>query len=113
MRASLPPKPNSAKDKPSTRNLLPQQSFKTKNLPQECERTVLIIPGTPTSEGPQDRPSSSRSFSLTKVFSVSAKRTHSLPVTPMANSGPVPVREHDVVGQSDSVVRASCYISDI
>ncbi|KAJ8642123.1 hypothetical protein MRB53_018817 [Persea americana] len=101
-RAGLPPKPTSAKGKPSTRNLLPQRSFRTKNLPPECERTVLIIPGTPTSEEPQDRPFSSRSFSLTKVFSVSAKRTHSLPVTPMANSGPQPVLEQDMVGHSDS-----------
>ncbi|KAJ8631368.1 hypothetical protein MRB53_024691 [Persea americana] len=100
-RASLPPRPSSAKGRPSMRNL--QRSFKMKNLPPECEKTVLLTPETPTSSEPQDKPSSSRSFSLTRVFSLSAKRTHSLPVTPVANSGPEPLQEQDVVAHSDFI----------
>ncbi|XP_043689920.1 uncharacterized protein LOC122640743 [Telopea speciosissima] len=84
-RPGLPPRPSSAKFKPSIRNLLPQRSFKTKNLLQEGEKIVLIS-DTPPSEGSVDKPSTSRSFSLTKVFSSSTKRTNSLPVTPVANS---------------------------
>ncbi|KAF8408764.1 hypothetical protein HHK36_004833 [Tetracentron sinense] len=100
MRAGLPPRPNSAKFKPY-RNLLPQRSFKVKNLSHEGEKTVLIIPDTPPSEGPLDKPSTSRSFSLTKVFSSSsAKKTHSLPVTPVANSGPESVQEKNLDVQS-------------
>ncbi|KAJ4976255.1 hypothetical protein NE237_001361 [Protea cynaroides] len=82
----LPPRPSSAKFKPSIRNLLPQRSFKTKILSQEVEKTVLIS-DAPPSEGSMDKPSTSRSFSLTKVFSSSsAKRINSLPFTPVANS---------------------------
>ncbi|XP_052178344.1 uncharacterized protein LOC127792062 [Diospyros lotus] len=83
-RAGLPPRPNSAKFKSSVRNLLPQRSFRGKGLSQDGEKTVLILPDTPLSE----RPSTSRSFSLNKVFvSSSTKSAHSLPVTPVANSG--------------------------
>ncbi|XP_077220560.1 uncharacterized protein LOC143854457 [Tasmannia lanceolata] len=102
-RASLPPRPSSVKGKPSMRNLLPQRSIKTKNLTLD-EKTVFLIPGTPLSEEPKDKPSTSRTFSLTKVFSsTSARRTYSLPVTPVANSGPTSVEERHVVDQSDSV----------
>uniref|UniRef100_A0A0D9VCJ8 RING-CH-type domain-containing protein n=1 Tax=Leersia perrieri TaxID=77586 RepID=A0A0D9VCJ8_9ORYZ len=63
-RSGLPPRPNSTRAKSSTRGIIPQRSFKAK-------------------------PTTSRSFSFTKVISsLSAKRTHSLPVTPVATSGP-------------------------
>ncbi|KAF5725565.1 hypothetical protein HS088_TW23G00289 [Tripterygium wilfordii] len=93
-RAGLPPRPNSASFKASVKNMLPQRSFRTKSLYQDGEKTVLIIPDTPHSNAPLDKPSTSRSFSLNKVFfSPSAKTIHSLPVTPNANSGPQPVVE--------------------
>ncbi|XP_010246422.1 PREDICTED: uncharacterized protein LOC104589712 isoform X2 [Nelumbo nucifera] len=96
-RAGLPPRPSSAKFKPSMRNLLPQLSFRTKNLSQEGEKTVLLIADVTPSEVPPDKPSTSRSFSLTKVFSSpSTKRTHSLPVTPVAHSGPDTVWEKNL-----------------
>ncbi|XP_077243899.1 uncharacterized protein LOC143884292 isoform X2 [Tasmannia lanceolata] len=102
-RANLPPRPSSVKGKPSTRNLLPQRSLKTKNLNPEGEKTFFLIPGTPLSEEPKDKPSTSRTFSLTKVFSsTSTKKTYSLPVTPVSNSGPKSVQERHVVDQSDS-----------
>lgn len=88
-KAGLPPRPSSAKFKSSMRNLLPQKSFKVKNSYQDGEKTVLIIPDTMPSESSlEKKPSTSRSFSLNKVFfSSSTKSTHSLPVTPIANSG--------------------------
>ncbi|XP_058100095.1 uncharacterized protein LOC131244598 isoform X2 [Magnolia sinica] len=103
-RAGLPPRPSSAKGRSSMRHLLSQRSFKTKASVPECEKTVLLIPGMPTSEELQDKPSTSRSFSLTRVFSAATtKRTHSLPVTPVANSGPESVQERDVVDHFDSI----------
>lgn len=85
-RAGLPPRPSPAKSRTlSMKNLLPQRSFKNKSVIPEGEKAVLITPGTPLSG--EDKPStSSKSFSLSKVFS-SSKRTNSLPVTPVANSG--------------------------
>ncbi|KAG1331843.1 E3 ubiquitin-protein ligase MARCH7 [Cocos nucifera] len=101
-RAGLPPRPMSARTKSSIRNLLSQRSFKTKSSTPESDRTILLIPGTPSSEG-QDKPSTSKPFSLTKVLSsASAKITHSLPVTPVASSGPGPGP-----GQERHVVDAS------
>ncbi|XP_042500693.1 probable E3 ubiquitin-protein ligase MARCHF10 isoform X2 [Macadamia integrifolia] len=76
-KSGLPPRSGTAKFKPSIRSLLPQRSTKNKGLSQD----------TPPSEGSLDKPSTSKSFSLTKVFSLSsAKRTTSLPITPVVNS---------------------------
>ncbi|KAH7654374.1 Zinc finger RING/FYVE/PHD-type protein [Dioscorea alata] len=87
-RAGLPPRPATARTKSSTKKLLPQWSFKAKNTTPEGDRTILLIPGAPTSSGQQDKPSTSRTFSLPKVFSaVSGKFTHSLPSTPIGNPG--------------------------
>ncbi|KAK7316517.1 hypothetical protein RJT34_00041 [Clitoria ternatea] len=85
----LPPRPNSAKVKSSMRNLLSERSFRAKTCSsQDCERTVLIVPDTLPSDGPPDKPSTSRSYSLNKIlFPSSSKSAHSLPVTPSANSG--------------------------
>ncbi|KAK6130771.1 hypothetical protein DH2020_035482 [Rehmannia glutinosa] len=97
-RAGLPPRPNSAKLKSSVKNMLPQKSSRAKNISQEAEKTVLIIPDTPLS----DKPSTSRSFSLNKIlFSASTKSAHSLPVTPMANADPKPSQENHVDQQSN------------
>lgn len=84
-RGGLPPRPNSARVKPSMRNLLPQRSFRAKNCSQDCERTVLIVPDTSPSDGPLDKPSTSRSLSLNKVLVPPTKAANSLPVTPIAN----------------------------
>ncbi|KAK3227350.1 hypothetical protein Dsin_007212 [Dipteronia sinensis] len=101
-RAGLPPRPNSAKFKSSVRNLLPQRSFRSKNMSQDGEKTVLIIPDTPPSDGPPDKPSTSRSFSLNKVFFPSSmKVAHSLPATPRADSGPDSVQERHLHSQPD------------
>ncbi|KAJ6332271.1 hypothetical protein OIU76_010625 [Salix suchowensis] len=63
----LPPRPNSAKFKSTVKNLLPQRSLKSKILSEDGEKIVLIVPDTPPSDSPADKPSTSRSFSLNKV----------------------------------------------
>ncbi|WOL17794.1 hypothetical protein Cni_G26587 [Canna indica] len=101
-RAGLPPRPTSTRTKSSIRSLFSQRSIRMKNSTPEGDRTVLLIPGTPTSEGQQDKPSTSRQFLLTRVFSsVSAKRPHSLPVTPVGNPGPSFDQERHVVDISN------------
>ncbi|RDY02178.1 putative E3 ubiquitin ligase SUD1, partial [Mucuna pruriens] len=85
----LPPRPNSAKLRSSMRSLLPQRSFKTTTCSQDIERTGLIVPSTPPSDAPLDKPSTSTHLSLNnkiKVISPSTKLAHSLPVTPFAIS---------------------------
>lgn len=105
-RSGLPPRPNSTKFRSSVRNLLPQRSLiRGKNLTQDGEKTVLIMPDTP----PSDKPTTSRSFSLNKVlFSTSTKSAHSLPVTPLANSGTDPVQERQSDHDSKSSVSVFC-----
>ncbi|BFG25830.1 hypothetical protein CerSpe_121040 [Prunus speciosa] len=101
-RAGLPPRPNSAKIKSSMKNVFPQKSFRAKNLPLDGEKTILIIPDTPSSDGHLAKPSTSRSFSLNKVFfSPSMKATHSLPVTPSANVGSETVQGRHLESHSD------------
>ncbi|VAI79953.1 unnamed protein product [Triticum turgidum subsp. durum] len=81
-RAGLPPRPNSARPKSSIK----QQSFRLRNSTHEGDRTILLLPGT-ASEGSQDNPTQPGSFSFRKVInSLSAKRTYSLPVTPVGTS---------------------------
>ncbi|TKY57542.1 E3 ubiquitin ligase SUD1 [Spatholobus suberectus] len=83
----LPPRPNSAKVRSSMRSLLPQRSIKTNTCSQDTERTGLIVPNTPPSDAPLDKPSTSTHLSLNnKVISPSTKVAHSLPVTPFATS---------------------------
>lgn len=105
-RAGLPPRPTSAKYKTSFKNLLPLRSVRTQNVSQEGEgeKTVFLIPETPPSTIPLPRPIS-RSFSMTKLFSSSSpKTTLSLPVTPVANSAPIPsnVQQRDLLNRSDA-----------
>lgn len=65
-----------------------------KNVSNEMEKTVLMIPDTVPSDG-SDKPSTSRSFSLNKVIFPSLKSAHSLPVTPIATSYPETAQEQD------------------
>ncbi|CAD5169466.1 unnamed protein product [Musa acuminata subsp. malaccensis] len=108
VRAGLPPRPSSTRAKSSIRSLFPQRSLKTKNSTPEGDRTVLLIPRTPSSEGPQEQASTSRQFFITKVLpstkalsSGSTNRTHSLPVTPVANCGPSAVQERHAIDISN------------
>lgn len=106
-RAGLPPRPHSAKIKSSVKYLFPQKSFRAKNLPHDGEKTILILPDTASSDGPLEKPSTSRSFSLNRMFfSPSIKATHSLPVTPSANSGSESVQGRHLESHSDFSVSA-------
>ncbi|XP_066369820.1 uncharacterized protein [Miscanthus floridulus] len=85
-RVGLPPRPNSTRTKSSIKNINPQNSFRARSSAQEGDRVVLLNPGT-SSEGQQNNPTTARSFSFRKVISsLSAKRTHSLPVTPVGTT---------------------------
>ncbi|KAJ1703900.1 hypothetical protein LUZ63_003679 [Rhynchospora breviuscula] len=104
-RHGLPPRPSSTRAKSSLRSILSSKSLigrsrsqKEGQESQEGERTILIKPGEPLSEGEKlERPSGSGLFSLTRVFSnVSAKRTHSLPVTPVGTAAPTCKDSHAV-----------------
>ncbi|XP_039031891.1 uncharacterized protein LOC120166749 [Hibiscus syriacus] len=99
-KAGLPPRPHSAKIRSSVRNLLPQGSFRVNNFCQKGEKMVLIVPETPPSNCSLEKPSTSRSFSLNKVLFPSTKVAHSLPVTPIAYSGPKPIPERHIDAQS-------------
>lgn len=100
-RAVFLPRLNSTRTKSSIRSLFPQRSFRSKNLTLEGDRTVLLVPGTVSSGGQQEKPATPRHFSLTRVFSsVSAKKTHSLPVTPVGNPGRSSVQDRRAVDLS-------------
>lgn len=96
-RAGLPPRPSSSRLKPSVKSLPSQWSFKIKNSTPESDKTNLLTPSAP-SQGQQDKNSIARTFSLTKVWSsISQKGTHSLPATPVGNSGPESSQERHVI----------------
>ncbi|KAL1080660.1 hypothetical protein V6Z11_D09G008200 [Gossypium hirsutum] len=99
-KAGLPPRPHSAKIRSSVRNLLPQRSFRVNNLCQKGEKMVLLVPETLPSDSSMEKPCTSRSFSLNKVLFPSKKVAHSLPVTPIAYSGPKPIPERHIDAQS-------------
>jgi len=85
-RTGLPPRPNSTRTKSSIKNTVPQHSFRARSSSPEGDQVILINPGTP-SEGQHDNPNAPRSFSFRKVInSLAAKRTNSLPVTPLGTT---------------------------
>lgn len=101
-RNGLPPRPSSARFMSSMKNLLPQKSSRGKNLSHDGEKTVLIVPDTPLSDKPSNRPSTSRSFSLNKIlFSSSTTSTHSLPVTPVTDASTYEVEESNLNGHTN------------
>ncbi|XP_078166800.1 uncharacterized protein LOC144561651 isoform X2 [Carex rostrata] len=101
-RHGLPPRPSSTRAKPSLRSILSSKSFigrsrssKEVQEGQDGERTILIMPGEPSSEGTKsEKPSGSGILSFTRVFST--KRTHSMPVTPIGNLAPTLKNSHAV-----------------
>ncbi|PRQ52372.1 putative E3 ubiquitin-protein ligase MARCH [Rosa chinensis] len=102
IRAGLPPRPHSAKIKSSVKYLFPSKSIRAKNMTHDGEKAILILPDTASSDALVEKPSTSRSFSLNRMFfSPSLKATHSLPVTPSANSGSESVQGRQLEGHSD------------
>lgn len=80
------PGPSSSRGKTSIRSLFPKLSFIHRSSSDVEKITNLALEGS--SNGAQEKPSISRSLSLTKIFTPRIKRTSSLPVTPIVHSNP-------------------------
>lgn len=80
-RGNTSPGPSSFKAKSSMKQLLPKMSFKYKNSSSDAERPSNVLSG-----GPQEKPSMSRSWSLTRIFTPRMKRTSSFPVAQISRS---------------------------
>ncbi|XP_038972228.1 uncharacterized protein LOC103708403 isoform X3 [Phoenix dactylifera] len=75
------PCPSSSKARPSIKNLLPGLSFKFRSSASEIEKDD--VQGVEASfRGRREKPSVLRSFSFTKIFSPTVRRTSSLPTEP-------------------------------
>ncbi|XP_038705835.1 uncharacterized protein LOC120001531 isoform X1 [Tripterygium wilfordii] len=85
--ASGSPGPSSARGKSSLKSLLPKLSFKYRNSTSDVERATNPTQDA-SSTATREKPSVSRSLSITKIFTPRMKRTASLPVTPLAHSNP-------------------------
>lgn len=80
------PVPSSSLGKSAVKNLLPKLSFKFRNSSSETEKAAMLILGaSPDTRG---KPSITRAFSLTKIFTPKMKRTSSLPTSPVLHSNP-------------------------
>ncbi|XP_041994230.1 uncharacterized protein LOC121744711 [Salvia splendens] len=82
------PQPSSARGLPSIRSLLPK-GFKQRASTSETDKAANNDPvSSNVTGGSQDKPSMSRSWSFSTMFTPRAKRACSLPVTSVANSNP-------------------------
>ncbi|XP_073277082.1 uncharacterized protein [Primulina huaijiensis] len=80
------PGPSSSLGKSAVKNLLPKLSFKFRNSSSETEKAAMLMLGaSPDARG---KPSITRAFSLTKIFTPKMKRTSSLPTSPVLHSNP-------------------------
>ncbi|GKV01194.1 hypothetical protein SLEP1_g13768 [Rubroshorea leprosula] len=86
-RISESPGPSTSRGKSSLKSLLPKLSFKYKSSNADIEKAVNLASET-SSALQQEKPSITRTLSLTKLFTPRMKRTSSLPVTPIAHSNP-------------------------
>ncbi|KAL7198170.1 hypothetical protein ACSBR2_020651 [Camellia fascicularis] len=84
-RISGSPGLSSCRSKSSIKNLLPKLSFKHRSSQSDAE-TAANLAVEAASPMQQEKPSISRSWSLTKMFTPRIKRTSSLPVTPIGHS---------------------------
>lgn len=87
-RVNSSPGPSSTRGRSSAiKNLLPKLNFKHRPANSDAEKSTLNnnVPESGSSiTTPQEKPSMSRSWSLSKIFTPRMKRTSSLPVTPIA-----------------------------
>ncbi|KAK6943784.1 Zinc finger, RING-CH-type [Dillenia turbinata] len=88
---------SSHRGKLSIRGLIPKLSFKNRTTTSETERAAIIALGA-SSAGAQQKPTITRTLSLSKLFTPRVKRTSSLPVTPIVHSN-----LESVHGGNDSV----------
>ncbi|XP_010920401.1 uncharacterized protein [Elaeis guineensis] len=80
-RIQASPCSSSSKARPSIKNLLPGLSFKFRSSALEIEKDdVQVLEAS--SGGRREKPSVLRSFSFTKIFSPTVRRTSSLPTDP-------------------------------
>ncbi|KAJ7976970.1 RING/U-box superfamily protein [Quillaja saponaria] len=84
-KTNMSPGPSSTKTKSTIKTLLPKLSFKFRNTTSEIEKAAILALGP---MGTQEKPSISRTFSLSNLFTPRRKKTSSLPVTPLAHSNP-------------------------
>ncbi|XP_022753860.1 uncharacterized protein LOC111302188 [Durio zibethinus] len=71
----------------SFKSLLPKLSFKHRSINSDIEKPANFAPES-SSTSLREKPSISRTLSLTKIFTPRIKRTSSFPVTHVANSKP-------------------------
>ncbi|KAK8562283.1 hypothetical protein V6N13_019688 [Hibiscus sabdariffa] len=79
--------PSSSKGK-SLKSLLPKLSFKHRSISSDIEKAANFGPESSSCATLSEKPSISRTLSLTKIFTPRINRTSSLPVTQTANSNP-------------------------
>ncbi|XP_075519913.1 uncharacterized protein LOC142553500 [Primulina tabacum] len=84
LRLNVSPGPSSTRGKSSIRNLLTKLSFKYRDSNSDIEKAATIDSGS-SPVVTQDKPSISRSWSLSKIFTPRIKRMSSLPVTRDSN----------------------------
>ncbi|BFG34408.1 hypothetical protein CerSpe_206820 [Prunus speciosa] len=104
-RVSGSPGPSSAKGKSSIKVLFPKLSFKYRSSSDIEKASNLASEGSST--GAREKPSISRSLSLTKLFTPRMRRTSSLPVTPIALSLPESAHGGSVGGSLTSIPKES------
>lgn len=81
------PGPSATKGKSSKKSLLPKLSFKNRSATSDSDKAAnLALGGSSTTS--REKPSISRSLSLSKIFTPKMNRTSSLPGTPLEHSNP-------------------------
>lgn len=95
------PGPSTSKGKSPLKSLLPKLSFKYRNSTADIEKAVNQAP---ESNQVREKPSISRSLSLSKIFTPRMKRTSSLPVNPDENSSLEPTCSGSFGGSTNSGV---------
>ena len=111
-RMSASPGPSSSRGKSCKRSLFPKLSFKNRSSSDVEKAANLALEGS-SAGPPREKPSISRSLSLTKLFTPRMKRTASLPVTPIAHSLPESTHGGSVGGSLNPAVGSSHYFSRI
>lgn len=82
-----PLSPSPSNRRGTMKSLLPKLSFKYRNNTADIEKAaILALEASPM--WTREKPSFSRSFSLSKMFSSKMKSSSSPPVTPIAHSNP-------------------------
>ncbi|KAH7561023.1 hypothetical protein JRO89_XS10G0160100 [Xanthoceras sorbifolium] len=99
-RTSGSPGSSTSRGKSSLKGILPKLNFKYRSSNTDIEKAANQAP-----EGcqPREKPSISRSLSLTKIFTPRMKRTSSLPVTPIVNSSLEPTSSGSFGGSTNSI----------